>query len=154
VFDLGLFFRRPTRFFRPFDEKFHAAGCVRVPVVLKMQLRDMPEAQADTQFVPQIMPRVIERIQGFPLLALLPSYGYANPRMASIRADVHVRNVYISKPRVIQFEPNDLDQFLPNRLRYPQCASLIHKHRGRGPGARGRCEVFPRLQAPDSRPLL
>jgi hypothetical protein len=44
VFDLGLIFGPPTRFFRAFYEEFDPAGGIRVAIQLEMQLRNMPEA--------------------------------------------------------------------------------------------------------------
>jgi hypothetical protein len=71
VFDLGLIFGTPARFFRAFDEEFDPAASVGIPIQLEMQLRNMPEGQADAQFVTQVVASVVQGGEGGFLLPLV-----------------------------------------------------------------------------------
>ena len=57
---LGLIFSTATDFFRSFQQKIDPAVDIRVVVTLEMQLRDVPQAQPAGQFVPQVMPGMLQ----------------------------------------------------------------------------------------------
>src|ERR1035438_10419725 len=71
---LGLIFSTSTTFFRPFDEKIDAALNIRLPVMVEMQLRDVPQAQADGQFVTQIMPSALQSRHRLLALLVVPAH--------------------------------------------------------------------------------
>src|SRR5579863_4197573 len=69
-FNLGLIFRRTAHFFGALQQHFHPLR--RVPVVrLEVQLRDFPQIEPARQFVPQIMPGVVQSGQGGLLFTLV-----------------------------------------------------------------------------------
>src|ERR1035438_2245487 len=69
---LGLIFVAPPRFSRPAQQKIDPALDVRILVLFKMQLGDMPELQSRSQFLPQV-PRSVfqgrERVVAPALIA-------------------------------------------------------------------------------------
>src|SRR6185312_10166765 len=67
---LGRIFSTSARFFRPPEQEVDAAFDVRIFIVLKVQLRDMPEAEPHRQLVTQIAARVVEGCQRFLLFPL------------------------------------------------------------------------------------
>lgn len=138
VFELGEVFGSAARFFRTFDEEIDAAVSVRMAVPFKMQLGYMPEAQADTQFMPQEMPRMVQCGQSIVLFPLVAPDAYPDIGMPAVLADMHFGDIDLAQARVIHLKCDDLRQFLANRLRNPQCAPLIHNRRGQGPGAWGQ----------------
>src|SRR5260370_40258578 len=60
---LGLILGAPTRFFRPFQKQVDPAFHVWVLVTLKMQFRDAPELQSQSQLPPQKLPGMFQRRQ-------------------------------------------------------------------------------------------
>ena len=75
----------------------------------------------------QIMPRMLERRKGVPLdLIFAPnSHGYKG--MASIGGHIDVVYFDGKQTRVRHLEADELDQFLPHRLRYSPGSPLVHK---------------------------
>jgi hypothetical protein len=90
-----------ARFFRAFDEKFDPAGSVGVPIRLEMQIGNIPEAQTDPKLMTQILPRMIEGIEGLPLLPFLAADGNADAGMTAIGADVDIGNFDIQEPGIV-----------------------------------------------------
>ena len=117
----------PARFFRAFDEKFDPAGGVRVAIRLEMQIGNIPEAQADSKLMTQIMPRMVKSIEGLLLLPLLAADGNADAGITAIRTDVDVGDFDIQKPGIVQFEGNEFRQFFANGFGYAQCAAFVHR---------------------------
>ena len=85
--------------------------------------------------MPQVVPRMFQGIERLLLLPLIAANCDPDCGMPSVRAYVHLCDFHGQKPRIGGFETDDLDEFLPDRLRDPQCATLIHSKGG--PGARG-----------------
>jgi hypothetical protein len=100
-----------------------------------MEVRYMPEVQANAQFVAQIGLGMLKGLQRFPLLPLLAADGYADAGMAAIRADMNVRNFDVQEPGIVQFEGNEFRQFFANCFGYAQCAAFVHLGQGPRPGA-------------------
>src|ERR1017187_6579462 len=64
---LGLIFVTPPRFSRPAQQKIDPALDVRILVLFKMQLGDVPELQSRGQFLPQVPRSVFQSRE--PLVA-------------------------------------------------------------------------------------
>src|ERR1019366_693894 len=76
---LGLIFRWCTFFFRPLQQDLDPRGGVGVVVWLEMQLGNLPEVQTAGQFMPQVVPGMIQGGHGLVLLVLA----------AAAQADLH-----------------------------------------------------------------
>ena len=83
-------------------------------ILVEMQLRDMPEAEAACQFVTQVMPGVLERVQRFLLFAFVASDGDPDRSVPPIGTDVGLDYLYGEQMRIIGLKPDDLRQLLPN----------------------------------------
>ena len=80
--------------------------------MLKMQLRDMPEAEPHREFVTQIMPGMVERGERFTLLALVAADSDPDVGMAAVGGDVDLDYIDGEEARVVGFETDDLGEFL------------------------------------------
>ena len=146
MFDLGLIFGTPARFFRAFDEEFDPAAGLGVPIQLEMQLRNVPEAQPDSELVTQIMPGMLEGGQGSLLPPLIASQDNPDIRVTPVLADLNLGNVHVEETGVVQLKTDDFRQFLADRLGYAQCAPLVHKS-FQPSGFSGQLEVWLRADS-------
>src|ERR1022692_4005229 len=73
---LGLIFVTSPRFSRPAEQKIYPALDVRILVLFKMQLRNMPELQARSQFLPQVARSVFEGGERVVPPALVAAQGH------------------------------------------------------------------------------
>ena len=96
----------------------------------KVQLRNMPEAEPQSQFVTQISAGVLEGGEGFPLLALVAPQADADGGMAAVHADVHRLHVDSEEPRVVGFKSDNLGELLADGFGDAEAAAFIHLSRG------------------------
>ena len=104
---LGLIFGPGPRFFCSLEQKVDAALHIGVPILLEMQIRDMPEVQPDSQFVTQIMPGVVERRDALPLPALISPCRHLDVGMPAIVAEVDLGNVRVGHSGIVHFESDE-----------------------------------------------
>ena len=118
-FILGLIFRIPARFFGPSEQKVDPAFDVRILVLLKTQLRYMPEAQSRSQFMPK---KAVSMFQGghrlLDLFITTPN-GDDNIRVTAIGTDMNVRDFDRRKTRVAGFKADDFREFFADRFGNP-----------------------------------
>ena len=67
---LGLIFGWRTLFFRPLQQNFDTCGGIGVVIRLEMQFGDPPQIQTAGQFMPQVIPSMLQGGQGLFLLVL------------------------------------------------------------------------------------
>lgn len=115
-FVLGLIFTAPTRFFRPFQQKVDPAFDIGVAIVREMQLRDMPEAQPEGQFVAQKAGGMLEGRQGVSLLPVGAPDDDFDGGVFAIGADMDVDDFDGQEARIGGFKANQLREFLSYRF--------------------------------------
>jgi hypothetical protein len=141
------------RFFRTFQQEIDAAFHVRIAVLVEVELRDMPEAEAGGQLVTEIMPGMVEGRHRLLLLPFGAAAGHPYGSMPPIRTDVRIDHFDRQESRVFGFEPDDLGQLLPHRLGDLEYSPLVHSplqpfHRrpGQTPAEQRRRLVLDGLQ--------
>ena len=77
-------------------------------ILVKMQFRDMPEAQTGGQFVTQVMPGMFQRAQRFFLLLFVSADGHPHSGVAPVGADVGLDDLYCQQPRIVCFKTDNL----------------------------------------------
>src|ERR1035438_668388 len=117
---LGLIFVTPPRFSRPAQQKIDPALDVRILVLFKMQLRDMPELQSGSQFLPQVPRSVFQGRERVVAPALVAAQGHFDGGVPGIRAHLDRSEEHTSEARIFHLEADDLIEFFFHRLPGPQ----------------------------------
>ncbi len=79
----------------------------------------MPEAQTAGQFVTQIMPGVVQSIQGQLLFPFIAADSHPDVGMPAVGADLHFGYFDGQQPRVSRFESDDFGEFFADRFGDP-----------------------------------
>src|SRR5689334_2340331 len=74
----------------------------------------------------QVMSGMLQSRQRGLLLALISRDPDAHVGMTQVRSHPYVGDIHTGEPRVLQFKPDNLGQFLADRFRYSFCAMLVH----------------------------
>src|ERR1039458_3237792 len=122
---LGLIFVTPPRFSRPAQQKIDPALDVRILVLFKMQLRDMPELQSRGQFLPQVPRGVLQGRERLVAPALVAAQRDFDGGVPGIRADLDVGHFHFQEARIFHLKADDLVQFLFHRLGDPYYAPSV-----------------------------
>src|ERR1017187_8903872 len=87
---LGLIFVTSPRFSRSAQQKIDPALDVRILVLFKMQLRDMPELQTRSQFLPQVPRSVFQGRERVVAPALVAAQRHFDGGVPGIRAHLDI----------------------------------------------------------------
>jgi hypothetical protein len=115
----GLLFIPRSRFFRPPEEEVDARIGVGVLIALKVQFRHVPELQPGGKFAAEIPAGVDERRKCLILFAFVAVEAYFDGGMPGIGADLNLGHIDLEQTRIVQLKPNDLTEFLADRLANP-----------------------------------